>query len=189
MVTSRRGLSSVDRGQGVCYQWKAKEQCPRGDKCSVVLISRLFSVEHRHCWQRNTCGTHQILPLCFDDWCLSVFSSITQLCDQEPKAYFWNSLWHDEQPEHQRHARRWFREFVRRAHDEDGQATTSRSTHVFGETCSFSGGRSFNQRTPMGPQSRAQVASKSCVDLSWAFASTKRFLVGKIRAVCDQTNS
>ena len=41
-----QGLSGVDRGQGVCYQWNAKEQCPSGDKCSVVLISRLFSVEH-----------------------------------------------------------------------------------------------------------------------------------------------
>ena len=40
------GDSGLDRGQGGCYQWKAKEQCPRGDKCSVVLISRLFSVEH-----------------------------------------------------------------------------------------------------------------------------------------------
>ena len=34
VVTSRRGLSGVERGQRVCYQWKAKGQCSRGDKCS-----------------------------------------------------------------------------------------------------------------------------------------------------------
>ena len=34
VVTSRRGLSGVERGQGVCYQRKAKGQCPRGDQCS-----------------------------------------------------------------------------------------------------------------------------------------------------------
>ena len=32
--TSRRGLSGIGRGQGVWYQWKAKGQCSRGDKCS-----------------------------------------------------------------------------------------------------------------------------------------------------------
>ena len=34
MVTSRRGVSGVERGQGVCCQWKAKGQCSRGDKRS-----------------------------------------------------------------------------------------------------------------------------------------------------------
>ena len=34
VVASRRGLSGVERGQGVCYQWKAKGQCSRGDKCT-----------------------------------------------------------------------------------------------------------------------------------------------------------
>ena len=34
MVTSRRGLSGIERRQGVCYQWKAKGQCSRGDQCS-----------------------------------------------------------------------------------------------------------------------------------------------------------
>ena len=33
-VTSRRGLSGIGRGQGVCNQWKAKGQCSRGDQCS-----------------------------------------------------------------------------------------------------------------------------------------------------------
>ena len=46
VVTSRRGLSGVDRGHGVCYRWKAQEQCPSEDKCSVVLLSRFFSAEH-----------------------------------------------------------------------------------------------------------------------------------------------
>ena len=34
VVTSRRRFSGVERGQGVCYQWKAKEQCSTGDKYS-----------------------------------------------------------------------------------------------------------------------------------------------------------
>ena len=34
VVTSRRGLSGIERGKGVCYQWKAKGQCSRGDLCS-----------------------------------------------------------------------------------------------------------------------------------------------------------
>ena len=36
VVTSRRGLSGVERGQGVCYQWRAKGQCSRGDQCSFL---------------------------------------------------------------------------------------------------------------------------------------------------------
>ena len=35
VVTSRRGSSGIERGQGVCCQWKAKGQCSRGDKCSL----------------------------------------------------------------------------------------------------------------------------------------------------------
>ena len=31
VVTSRRGLSGVERGKGICCQWKAKRQCSRGD--------------------------------------------------------------------------------------------------------------------------------------------------------------
>ena len=34
MVTNRRGRRGVERGQGDCYQWKAKGQCSRPDKCS-----------------------------------------------------------------------------------------------------------------------------------------------------------
>ena len=34
VVTSRSWLSGIERGQGECYQWKAKGQSPRGDKCS-----------------------------------------------------------------------------------------------------------------------------------------------------------
>ena len=33
-VTNRRCQRGVERGQGECYQWKAKGQCSRGDKCS-----------------------------------------------------------------------------------------------------------------------------------------------------------
>ena len=32
VVKSRKGLSGVDRGRGICYQWKEKDQCPKGDK-------------------------------------------------------------------------------------------------------------------------------------------------------------
>ena len=31
VVTSRRGISGVEKRQGVCYQWKAKGQCSKGD--------------------------------------------------------------------------------------------------------------------------------------------------------------
>ena len=34
VVTNRRGLSGIERGKGICYQWKAKGQCSRGDQCS-----------------------------------------------------------------------------------------------------------------------------------------------------------
>ena len=34
VVTSRRGSSGIERGQGVCFEWKAKGQCSRGDQCS-----------------------------------------------------------------------------------------------------------------------------------------------------------
>ena len=34
VVTSRRGLSCIERGNGICYQWKAEGQCSRGDQGS-----------------------------------------------------------------------------------------------------------------------------------------------------------
>ena len=34
VVTSRRGSSGIKRRQRVCYQWKAKGQCSKGDQCS-----------------------------------------------------------------------------------------------------------------------------------------------------------
>ena len=34
VVTNHRGRRGVERGQGVCYQWKAKGQRSRSDKCS-----------------------------------------------------------------------------------------------------------------------------------------------------------
>ena len=34
VVTNRRGQRGAERGQGECYQWKAKGQCSRGDTCS-----------------------------------------------------------------------------------------------------------------------------------------------------------
>ena len=34
MVKSQKGLSGVERGKGICYQWKEKGQCSKGDQCS-----------------------------------------------------------------------------------------------------------------------------------------------------------
>ena len=34
MVTSRRGLSGIERGKGIFDQWKAKGRCSSGDRCS-----------------------------------------------------------------------------------------------------------------------------------------------------------
>ena len=34
VVKSHKGLSGVERGKGICYQWKAKGQCSKGDQCS-----------------------------------------------------------------------------------------------------------------------------------------------------------
>ena len=34
VVTSHRGLSGVEKRQGVCCHWKAKGQCSKGDRCS-----------------------------------------------------------------------------------------------------------------------------------------------------------
>ena len=33
---SHKGLSGVERGKGVCYQWKEKGQCSKGDRCSFL---------------------------------------------------------------------------------------------------------------------------------------------------------
>ena len=34
VVTSRRRFCDIERGRGICYRWKAKGQCSRGDQCS-----------------------------------------------------------------------------------------------------------------------------------------------------------
>ena len=34
VVKSHRELSGVERGKGICYQWKEKGQCSKGDQCS-----------------------------------------------------------------------------------------------------------------------------------------------------------
>ena len=46
MVTSRRALSCIERGKGICYQWKEKGQCSRGDLCSYGM--RVTIVQDRH---------------------------------------------------------------------------------------------------------------------------------------------
>ena len=34
VIQSRKGLSSVEGGKGLYYQWKGKGQCSQGDRCS-----------------------------------------------------------------------------------------------------------------------------------------------------------
>ena len=34
MIKNRKGTSGVEGGKGTCYQWKEKDQCSRGDRCS-----------------------------------------------------------------------------------------------------------------------------------------------------------
>ena len=34
VVKNRNGMSGVEWGKGICYQWKEKGQCSKGDKCS-----------------------------------------------------------------------------------------------------------------------------------------------------------
>ena len=34
VMKSRKGLTGVDGGKGICYQWKEKGQCSQGDRCS-----------------------------------------------------------------------------------------------------------------------------------------------------------
>ena len=34
VVKNREGMSGVEGGRGICYQWKEKGQCSKGDQCS-----------------------------------------------------------------------------------------------------------------------------------------------------------
>ena len=34
VVKNRKGLSGAEEGKGMCYQWKEKSQCSKGDQCS-----------------------------------------------------------------------------------------------------------------------------------------------------------
>ena len=36
VVKSHRGLSGVERGKGICYRWKEKGLCLKGDQCSFL---------------------------------------------------------------------------------------------------------------------------------------------------------
>ena len=35
VVMNRKGMSGVEGGKSTCYQWKEKDQCSKGDQCSV----------------------------------------------------------------------------------------------------------------------------------------------------------
>ena len=34
MINCRKGISGVEGGKGICYQWKEKSKCSQGDRCS-----------------------------------------------------------------------------------------------------------------------------------------------------------
>ena len=34
VMKNRKGLSAIEGGQGVCYLWKERGQCSKGDQCS-----------------------------------------------------------------------------------------------------------------------------------------------------------
>ena len=110
-------------------------------KTSVVsfLLSRFFSAEHAAVGNEARAERINFSHCVFDDSVsFRFFHRLYNCAIRKSKAYFWNSLWHDEQPSNITDMRNGgFRKFVRRAHDEDGQAATSRCTNVFGETCSF----------------------------------------------------
>ena len=46
VVKSHRGLSGIERGKGICYQWKEKGQCSEGDQC--ISGMRVTIVQDRH---------------------------------------------------------------------------------------------------------------------------------------------
>ena len=35
VVKNRKGLLGVEGGNGICYQWKEKRPCSKGDRCSL----------------------------------------------------------------------------------------------------------------------------------------------------------
>ena len=39
VVKSRKGSSGVEGGKGICYQWKEKGQCSKGNQCSFRPVS------------------------------------------------------------------------------------------------------------------------------------------------------
>ena len=46
VVKNRKGLSGVEGGKGICYQWKEKGQCSQGDRCSFRHEDRAQKPEH-----------------------------------------------------------------------------------------------------------------------------------------------
>ena len=48
MINNRKGLNGVEGGKGICYQWKEKGQCSKGDRCSFrhVTQDRAQKPEH-----------------------------------------------------------------------------------------------------------------------------------------------
>ena len=48
VVKGRKGLIGVERGKGVCHQWKEKGQCSQGDRCSFrqEIQDRAHKPEH-----------------------------------------------------------------------------------------------------------------------------------------------
>ena len=47
-IKSRKGLTGVERGRGICYQWKEKGQCSNGNPCSFRHESNNHAQKPEH---------------------------------------------------------------------------------------------------------------------------------------------
>ena len=61
VVTTRRGQRGVGRGKGICYQWKEKLQCSRGDKCSFATIKEKEPQKPKSIWEVRSTAVHKLL--------------------------------------------------------------------------------------------------------------------------------
>ena len=62
VVKRRKGLSGVEGGKGICYQWKEKGQCSQGDRCSFRHESndRAEKPEHTAATPSKMCRRREV---------------------------------------------------------------------------------------------------------------------------------
>ena len=48
VVKSRRGLRGVERGKGICHQWKESGQCSKGDQCSSGMTVMIVQTDTKN---------------------------------------------------------------------------------------------------------------------------------------------